>query len=315
MILCGTDISRSFQLKIDLLNVMTKGTDNFPKMIVNTVRLLTNYVAPPRLQHAHDPDGKGLAFVEGEGGAPRSPKRDSTNKGKINCWHCSGPHYKSECPKLKVLDKEVQNFNIDDCNEERNLFSADNGYGLVQKQAKGVQGILSLYHAYINTCASYASTPYRELLSNLKKELRGLISHSNAGLCGMDSSGLLGALKQLWLNKGRVATIIPLKQIKKLCPVTYDSTRNGGAFVCRNKDGDVVLRNKDKGMPYLDLRESEPKQFCLCPKQLSPLCRWCKGTWKDSPGDKSRRCKRLTRCRQCWGIPLTTTSWEWYVVA
>jgi len=39
--------------------------------------------------------------------------------------------------------------------------------------------------------------------------------------------------------------------------VVYDSTRNGGAFVCRTKDGDVVLKNNGKGMPYLDLREFE----------------------------------------------------------
>jgi hypothetical protein len=250
MILCSTDNSQYFQLKVDLLK--TKGTNNFPKTIVDTVRLLTDYMAPPKLQRARDPNGKGLAFVQGEGGAPRSPKR-------INCWHCGGPHYKSECPKLKALDKGIQNFNIDDCDKEHNLFLADNGYGLVQKQAKGVQGILSPYHAYIDTCTSYVSTPYPELLSNLKKELRGLIGHSNAGLCGMHLSGLLGALEQVWLNKGGVTTIILLKQLKKLCPVTYDSTRNGCAFVCRTKDGNIVLRNNDKGMPYLDLRESEAK--------------------------------------------------------
>jgi hypothetical protein len=73
----------------------------------------------------------------------------------------------------------------------------------------------------------------------------------------MDSSGSLGALEQVRLNKGGVAMIIPLKQLEKICPVRYDSTRNGGAFVCHTKDGDVVLKNNDKGMPYLDLREFE----------------------------------------------------------
>ena len=76
-----------------------------------------------------------------------------------------------------------------------------------------MQGILSPYHTYINTCASYSSTPYLELLSNLKKQARGLIGHSNTGSCGMDSSGSLGALEQVWLNEGRVATIILLKQL------------------------------------------------------------------------------------------------------
>ena len=75
----------------------------------------------------------------------------------------------------------------------------------------------------------------------------------------MDSSGSLGDLKQLWFNEGGVATIIPLKQLEKLCPVRYDSSRNGGAFICRTKDGDVVLKNNGKGMPYIDLRELEVK--------------------------------------------------------
>jgi hypothetical protein len=68
----------------------------------------------------------------------------------------------------------------------------------------------------------------------------------------MDSSGSLRALEQVWLNKGGVAAIILLKQLKKLCPLVNDSTQYGGAFICRTKDGDV-----GKGMPYLDLREFE----------------------------------------------------------
>jgi hypothetical protein len=91
----------------------------------------------------------------------------------------------------------------------------------------------------------------------VKKQVRGLIGHSNAGLCGMDSSGSLGALKQVWLNEDGVVMIISLKQLAELCPVVYDATRNGGAFICRTKDGDVVLKNNGKGMPYLDLREFE----------------------------------------------------------
>ena len=132
MLLCGADNGRYFQLKVDLSNDMTKGTDNYTKTIVETMRLLTDYVPPPRLHRVCDPDGEGLAFVQGEGGALRGPKKD------IKCFHCNGPHYKSECPELKPLDAGVQNLNIDDCSEEHSLFSADDGYGLVQKHSKGV---------------------------------------------------------------------------------------------------------------------------------------------------------------------------------
>ena len=92
MLLRGTDNSQYHQFKVDLSNNMTKGTDNYLKMMVETMHMLTNYVPPPRLQRVRDPDGKGLAFIQGKGGASRGPKKD------IKCFNCSGPHYKGECP-------------------------------------------------------------------------------------------------------------------------------------------------------------------------------------------------------------------------
>jgi hypothetical protein len=51
------------------------------------------------LQRVRDPEGEGLAFVQGKGGALRGPKKD------IKCFHCDELHYKqSECPQLKLLD-------------------------------------------------------------------------------------------------------------------------------------------------------------------------------------------------------------------
>jgi hypothetical protein len=85
---------------------------------------------------------------------------------------------------------------------------------------------------YINTCASYASTPYAHLLTNMKKQARGLVGYSNAGPCSMNSSGEMGALKKVWLNKGRVATILPLKELEKLWHVVYDLSHHGGALLC-----------------------------------------------------------------------------------
>jgi hypothetical protein len=98
---------------------------------------------------------------------------------------------------------------------------------------RGIHGILLSRHVYINTCATFASTPYPHLLTNLKKEEHALMGHghSNMGLGRMEMSGEMGAVDQMWLNEGGVATIIPLKVLKKIWPVTYDSRRNGGRFV------------------------------------------------------------------------------------
>ncbi len=56
---------------------------------------------------------------------------------------------------------------------------------MFQKQAEVVQGILSPQHIYIDMCASYTSTPYTHLLTNVKKQARRLVGHSNAGSCSM----------------------------------------------------------------------------------------------------------------------------------
>ena len=87
--------------------------------------------------------------------------------------------------------------------------------------------------------------------------------------------------------------IIPLKQLEKLCLVVYKSTCNRGAFICRTKDGDVVLKSNGKDMPYLNLREFKAKAvLSFAPKAACLLCRQCEGIWRDSPGTKSRKCDR-----------------------
>jgi hypothetical protein len=106
MLLRGANNGRYYQFKVDLSNDMTKGTDNYPKTMVETMRMLTDYAPPPRLQRVRNPDGKGLAFIQGKGGASHGPKKD------IKCYHCSGPHYKNECPELKLLDSGVQNLTL-----------------------------------------------------------------------------------------------------------------------------------------------------------------------------------------------------------
>jgi hypothetical protein len=134
-------------------------------------------------------------------------------------------HYKSDCPLLQDIDQEhgVQILSIKECHEGHNLFSTDEGCILVQKGKTGVRGLLSPWHVFIDTCTSYASTPNKNFLENVKLQERGLMGHSNAGSCGMDQAGGMGAIEKMWYNKGGVATIVPLKMLEQIFPISYRS--------------------------------------------------------------------------------------------
>ncbi len=233
--------------------------DKFPKTMVEMHGLLNNYKMPPWQQRAKDPDSDGVAFIQ------NGPPHKARTVADIDCWHCQKKgHYKSNCPKLQAqkLDVGMQNLKNKICNVVHSLFLADEGLMMVQEEKEeksGVRGILLKHHVYINTCASYASTPCPELLENMRKQARGLVGHSNAGSCGVDTAGEMRAIKQMWLNEGRVATIIPLKVLKKIWPVTYDSRCYSGSFVIHTNQDKIIVKNNSKGMPYLDLHELEAK--------------------------------------------------------
>jgi hypothetical protein len=109
---------------------------------------------------------------------------------------------------MALVGVVVQNLNVEDCVEGHGLFSTDEEFEMLQKEdtskaavrqqgQKGIRGILSPHHVYIDTCATFASTPYPHLLTNLKKEERALMGHSNMGSGGMEKSRQMGAVKQM----------------------------------------------------------------------------------------------------------------------
>ncbi len=273
MVLQGSDNSRYYQLKTDLANNMTKGTDNYPKMLVDTMRLITDYKVPPRLQRVQPGGETGVAFVQDGGRGAKKPAGAATPQIKdITCWHCAKTgHYKTDCPLLQNIDQEhgVQNLSIENCYEGHNLFLTDDGCALVQKGKTGVQGLLSPWHVFINTCTSYASTPNKNFLENVRLQERGLVGHSNAGSCGMDRAGRMGAIEKVWYNEGGVATIVPLKMLERIFPISYQSHKgmNPVHFVIHSDQGDIVVKNNGVDMPYLDVRELEV-EVALCFVQM-----------------------------------------------
>lgn len=69
-----------------------------------------------------------------------------------------------------------------------------------EEQQRG-PSILKKNHLYVDTCATYASTPYPEILTGISQQGSGLIGHGNAGSVLMDQAGSLGAISEVWVNK------------------------------------------------------------------------------------------------------------------
>ncbi len=61
----------------------------------------------------------------------------------------------------------------------------------------------------------------------------------------------------MWPNMGGMATIILLKQIKLIWPVSYNSGSNRGLFLIHSNQGDIVVCNNNKGIPFINLWDLE----------------------------------------------------------
>ncbi len=221
----------------------------------------------------------------------------------IDCWNCGKTgHYKSDCPELKVegVDNGVQNLSVEECNDSHGLLTAQDEVEctLTQGSGRGVRGILSPDHLYIDTCATYASMPYAHLLDNLRKQMCGLCGHTNSGSTTMNEAGNLGAIKKMWLNEGGVASVIPLKILEKIWPVLYHSVKgmNPGHFVIHLGEGDVVKRNNKKGIPYLNLKEVKAEvALCLLQSAIDTI----RGKME---GFSKREVKEATAARKAQGM-------------
>ena len=98
--------------------------------------------------------------------------------------------------------------------------------------------------------------------------------------------------------------IIPLKQLEKLCPVVNNSMCNRGAFICRTKDSNVVLKNNKKGMLYLNLREFEAKAvLSFAPETALSFVQTMQGNMEGFTNPEIKEAQRAPEAQAMLGHP------------
>ncbi len=169
---------------------MTKETNNFPKTIIETMRILNDCKVPAHLQCVPQANGEGMAFVQQERCGGRGGSQG--DRGDQLCWHCGKTgHLRSKYPELQELKIGVDNLNIKECDNAHALFSTKAGCDtLGQRNAKGVQGILPPKITYISIHVQ--ATPA------LHTQRSWTTSRPNA----KDSSGTVNLALSLYIRQG-----------------------------------------------------------------------------------------------------------------
>ena len=84
-----------------------------------------------------------------------------------------------------------------------------------------------------------------------------LILHTNARQSETNKKGYLGGTA-FWLDEKGIVNVISLKMLEQKFHVTYDSQRQGRAFICHTQKGMVVFeRCPITKFPYIDLGQDK----------------------------------------------------------
>ena len=120
------------------------------------------------------------------------------------------------------------------------------------KSDPGAGGLCRNY-LYLDTCSTINQMVNQAYLSGVHVAKEPLRLHTNAGTSVLAKQGYLGSTL-FWFDRAGFANVVSLKCLEARHHVSYESTKDGGAFVVHTKNGDVIFnRCPEMGFLFIDL--------------------------------------------------------------
>ena len=249
----GADKRRFGRLQEEVENDFLKGRDDFPKTVIASMNLLSNYKMDPRnMVQVHRPANDGVAFtnVGNENGQEQGTTLTNTgnrDKSHIKCFNCQEMgHYANQCTKTRETNQESATQLLMDALESDELDDDDDiGFAFQQdgteihktykhtlvdgptinvtlNQPRGKVNPMWILLDSQSTCDVFSN---KKLLKDIHKSTISLEIHCNAGKTTTNMRGTLPGYGEVWYHPTGIANILSLARVKNKYHLVERQTR------------------------------------------------------------------------------------------
>ena len=173
------------------------------------------------------------------------------------CMHCGGEHSLADCPDLTDEQLGQLFIQLQDIEDEDAEVEKPRQDGGMLQQGGGISEMLNPNWVYVDTCTTDDQMVNPAFLTGIHQVKKRLNLQTNAGSASTNKKGYLGSTL-FWLDQMGIANVVSLKTLEAKFKITYDSTKDDGAFVVHTPDGKVLVKRCEKtSFPYIDLTDEE----------------------------------------------------------
>jgi hypothetical protein len=232
----SADRSRYGTLITDLRNQYASRRDKYPTDVVTAKSLPVTYKTPvnastnrnanTRIQQAASPDASAMTFAQ-RSSSILVPGTNGLTHDNIQCWTCQQHgHYAGNCPAGETTSGTTL---------------TQYAFMLAQSAAPAPEHEHVIDPDWILLDSQSTMSVFRNagMLRNIRNSGRMLRALTNGGHQDSTMVGDFPNLGEVWFNKHSIANILSLAEVRKVCRVTMDTSKEPALHVHR-LDGSVM---------------------------------------------------------------------------